>query len=125
VADRWLRHGRGDILLLRLTGAECCSRARKASIVQAKRYKDAVGVNHVRELAGAMEEKRAGHGILVTTAWFTPRTWQKAREHGRIELIDGSRLVYLIKEYLGKDVLISVKRPRSATTGPISSAAVS
>jgi len=93
------------------------------SIVQAKRYKNAVGVNHVRELAGAMEEKRAGHGILVTTAWFTPRTWQKAREHGRIELIDGSRLVYLIKEYLGKDVLIGIKRPRTATTGPLPPAA--
>lgn len=88
------------------------------SIVQAKRYKDAVGVNHVRELAGAIEEKKAGHGILITTAWFTPRTWQKAAEHGRIELIDGSRLIYLIKEHLGKDVLIGIKRPRTATTGP-------
>lgn len=28
------------------------------SIVQAKRYKAAVGVSHVRELAGAMEEKK-------------------------------------------------------------------
>ena len=89
------------------------------SIVQAKRYKNAVGVNHVRELAGAMEEKKAGHGILVTTAWFTPRTWQKATEHGRIELIDGSRLIYLIKEHLGKDVLIGIRRPRTATTGPL------
>lgn len=90
----------------------------RLSIVQAKRYKNAVGVSHIRELAGAIEEKKAGHGILVTTSWFTPRSWQKAREHGRIELIDGSRLAYLIKEHLGKDVLIGIKRPRSATTGP-------
>lgn len=91
----------------------------RLSIVQAKRYKDAVGVNHIRELAGAIEEKKAGHGILVTTSWFTPRSWEKAREHGRIELIDGNRLIYLIKEHLGKDVLIGIKRPRTATTGPV------
>jgi restriction system protein len=90
----------------------------RLSIVQAKRYKDAVGVSHIRELAGAIEEKKAGHGILVTTSWFTPRSWEKAREHGRIELIDGSRLIYLIKEHLQKDVLIGIKRPRTATTGP-------
>lgn len=90
----------------------------RLSIVQAKRYKDAVGVNHIRELAGAIEEKKAGHGILVTTSWFTPRSWQKAHEHGRIELIDGNRLTYLIKEHLGKDVLIGIKRPKTATTGP-------
>jgi restriction endonuclease Mrr len=41
------------------------------AIVQAKRYSIAVGVNHIRELAGAVEEKKAGKGILVTTSWFT------------------------------------------------------
>ncbi|MEU7978875.1 restriction endonuclease [Micromonospora sp. NPDC049081] len=65
-----------------------------------------------------MEERKAGHGILVTTSWFTPRSWQKAREHGRIELIDGNRLTYLIKKHLGKDVLTGIKRPRTATTEP-------
>jgi restriction system protein len=71
------------------------------SIVQAKRYSKVVGVAHVRELAGAIEEKKAGHGILVTTSWFTPGCWQKAHEHGRMELFDGERLIYMIKEYLG------------------------
>jgi restriction system protein len=93
------------------------------TIIQAKRYKDIVGVNHIRELAGAMEEKKAGHGILVTTSWFTGGGWQKARDHGRIELIDGSRLVHLVKEHLGKDVLIGIKRPKNANTGPAASAA--
>ncbi|MGH3712479.1 MAG: restriction endonuclease [Micromonosporaceae bacterium] len=90
------------------------------SIVQAKRYRGVVGVSHVRELAGAMEEKKAGWGILVTTSWFTDGCWKKARDHGRMELIDGERLVYLIKEHLGKDVLIGIpKRPRPR--GPRSS----
>lgn len=83
------------------------------SIVQAKRYSKAVGISHVRELAGAMEEKKAGWGILITTSWFTPKCWEKAREHSRMELIDGPRLKHLVKEHLGKDVLISVDRPRS------------
>ena len=62
--------------------------------------------SHVRELAGAMEEKKAGWGILITTSRFTPICEQKAREHSRMELIDGNRLVWLIKEHLGKKVLI-------------------
>lgn len=86
------------------------------SIVQAKRHSKVVGVSHVRELAGAMEEKKAGHGILVTTSWFTTGCWQKAREHGRMELFDGPRLLSMIKEHLGKDVLIGIDRPRSADT---------
>jgi restriction system protein len=82
-------------------------------IVQAKRWSKVVGVSHVRELAGAMEEKKAGWGVLVTTSWFTEGCWQKAREHGRMELIDGDRLTYLIKKHLGKDVLIGIEnRPR-------------
>ncbi|WP_420813653.1 restriction endonuclease [Planosporangium thailandense] len=66
----------------------------------------------------AWEEKKVGHGILVTTSWFTAGGWQKARDHGRIELVDGQRWVHLIKEHLGKDVLIGMKRPRNASTGP-------
>jgi restriction system protein len=87
-------------------------------IVQAKRYSKVVGVSHIRELAGAMEEKRAGHGILVTTSWFTSGCWQKAREHGRMELFDGPRLKSMIKEHLGKDVLIGIDRPNGASGGP-------
>ena len=87
------------------------------TIVQAKHYKNVVGVNHIRELAGAMEEKKAGRGILVTTSWFTSGGWQKAREHGRMELIDGARLIYLIKQHLDKDVLIGIARPRNVAPG--------
>lgn len=83
------------------------------SIIQAKRYSKVVGISHVRELAGAIEEKKAGWGILITTSWFTAKCWDKAREHGRMELIDGERLTYLIKEHLGKDVVIGIpNRPR-------------
>ncbi|MBO3741615.1 restriction endonuclease [Actinoplanes flavus] len=86
------------------------------TIIQAKHYKNVVGVNHIRELAGAMEEKKAGRGILVTTSWFTPGGRQKAYEHGRMQLVDGQNLIFLIKKYTGKDVVISVKRPKNAAS---------
>jgi restriction system protein len=38
-----------------------------------------------------------------------------------MELFDGPRLRALIKERLGKDVLIGVDRPRNAATGPTES----
>jgi restriction system protein len=60
-----------------------------------------------------MEEKRAGWGILITTSSFTSGCEQKAREHGRMELIDGQRLVWFIREHLGKEVVIgSFSKPR-------------
>ena len=78
------------------------------TVVQAKRYKpsNVLGPNHYRELAGTMEEKKAGWGVLVTTSRFTAGCEQKAREHGRMQLIDGQRLTWLIREYLGREVLI-------------------
>lgn len=65
-----------------------------------------------------MEGKKAGRGILVTTSWFTPGGRQKSHEHGRMLLVDGQNPVFLIKKYVGKDVIIGVKRPRSATSIP-------
>lgn len=78
------------------------------AVVQAKRYRpdNVLGPSHYRELAGTMEEKKAGWGVLVTTSRFTAGCEQKARDHGRMQLIDGNRLIWLIKDYLGKDVLI-------------------
>ncbi len=82
------------------------------SIVQAKRYKAAIGPQHIRELAGAMEEKRASRAILMTTSWFTPGARRKAAEHNRMTLMDGQNLVALIKEHLHKDVLAGAVPPQ-------------
>lgn len=90
------------------------------TVVQAKKYSRVLGVSHIRELVGAMDEKRAGRGILVTTSWFTSGCWTKAKDNGRIELIDGARLCALTRDHLGKDVLIGGTgkrgdRPASST----------
>lgn len=82
------------------------------TIVQAKKYTRVLGVNHIRELVGAMDEKRAGRAILVTTSWFASGCWTKASDNGRIELIDGPRLRHLVKQHMGKDVLVAPRRSR-------------
>ncbi|MGE3414335.1 MAG: restriction endonuclease [Dehalococcoidia bacterium] len=77
------------------------------TIVQAKKYTRVLGVNHIRELVGAMDEKRAGRGVLVTTSWFASGCWTKASENGRVELIDGPRLRHLCRDHLQLDVLVA------------------
>lgn len=88
------------------------------TIVQAKKYTRVLGVNHIRELVGAMDEKRAGRGILVTTSWFTSGCWTKASENGRVELIDGPRLRWLVQEHLKRDVLVAPPAGRARTWSP-------
>jgi restriction system protein len=83
------------------------------AIVQAKKYTRVLGVNHIRELVGAMDEKRAGRGILVTTSWFSSGCWTKASENGRVELIEGSHLRHMCQEYLQLDVLVASPSARA------------
>jgi restriction system protein len=81
-------------------------------IIQAKRYRNAVGVHAIRELAGVMEDKHATTGILVTTSWVTKDGHEFKSRHGRIQIFECEELTYLCKEHLGLDVLISLpKRP--------------
>jgi restriction system protein len=83
-------------------------------IIQAKRYSKLVGVEAVQALAGVVEHKRAAKGILITTSWFGRASHDFARQHGRLQLIEGPELKYLIKEHLGKDVIpgpVPPKRP--------------
>jgi len=80
-------------------------------IIQAKRYRGAVGVEPVRALAGVMDDKHATTGILVTTSWVTKDGHDFAQRHGRIRLIECEEIKYLCKEHLGLDVLISLPKP--------------
>lgn len=80
-------------------------------IIQAKRYRGAVGVEAIRALAGVMEDKHATKGILVTTSWVTKDGHAFATRHGRIEIMECEHVKYLCKEHLGLDVLISLPKP--------------
>jgi len=82
-------------------------------LIQAKRYSRCVPANDVRALAGSVEEKRATHGILVTTAWVGPESKAFAARNNRLRIIEGGELKHLLAEYLHLDIRIDLaRRPR-------------
>lgn len=83
-------------------------------VIQAKRYKNIVGLEAVHALAGVIDDKDAAKGILVTTSWFGKASYDFTRRNGRIQLIDGRKLKWMLRDHLDKDVLIGLPTtPRS------------
>lgn len=67
-------------------------------VIQAKRYKNTVGVSAVRDLYGALQNEGASKGILVTTSGYGQASFEFAKNKP-IELIDGANLLYLLHEH--------------------------
>ena len=66
-------------------------------VIQAKRYKNVVGVSAVRDLYGTMINEGANKGILVTTSHYGKDAYDFA--NGKpIELFDGGSLLYLLNQ---------------------------
>ncbi len=74
-------------------------------VIQAKRYKHTVGVSAVRDLFGTVQNEGASKGILVTTSGYGKASFEFA-EGKPLELLSGSNLLYLLKEYAGVDARI-------------------
>jgi restriction system protein len=66
-------------------------------VIQAKRYKNTVGVSAVRDLYGTMMNEGANKGILVTTKSYGPDAYEFSKDKP-IELIDGGGLIYLLEQ---------------------------
>jgi restriction system protein len=66
-------------------------------IIQAKRYKNTVGVSAVRDLYGTMLNEGASKGILVTTSSYGPDAYEFSKDKP-MELIDGGGLLYLLDQ---------------------------
>jgi len=76
-------------------------------VIQAKRYKNTVGVSAVRDLFGTMQNEGATKGILVTTSGYGKASHEFA--NGKpLELIDGGGLLFLLSEHAGMDAKIEV-----------------
>jgi restriction system protein len=74
-------------------------------VIQAKRYKNTVGVSAVRDLFGTMQNEGASKGILVATSGYGKAAFEFA--NGKpIELLAGSNLLYLLKEHAKVDAKI-------------------
>lgn len=66
-------------------------------VIQAKRYKNVVGVSAVRDLYGTMINEGANKGILVSTSHYGKDAYEFAKDKP-MELIDGGGLLYLLEQ---------------------------
>jgi restriction system protein len=74
-------------------------------IIQAKRYKNTVGVSAVRDLFGTMQNEGASKGILVTTSGYGKSSFEFA-DNQPLELLDGRNLLFLLAEHAGIEARI-------------------
>jgi len=74
-------------------------------VIQAKRYAGTVGVSAVRDLFGTVHNEGASKGILVTTSGYGKASFEFA-ENKPLELLDGTNLLYLLREHAGVEARI-------------------
>jgi hypothetical protein len=77
-------------------------------VIQAKQYRNVVGVQIVHALAGAIKDKNAVKGVLVTTSWVGKAGRDYAARNGGIEIIEGHQLKAMLQEHLGIDSRIGL-----------------
>ena len=73
-------------------------------VIQAKRYSHTVGVSVVRDLYGALQDRRASKGIVVTTSSYGPDAYKFVADKP-LELIDGIKLVMLLRSHMGLEAV--------------------
>lgn len=85
-------------------------------VFQAKRYKDIVSPNTIRDFRGSMSAN-VDKGLVITTGRFTQEAKKEAQREGAlpIDLIDGDELVEKLKE-LGMGVEIELVEKVSINT---------
>lgn len=76
-------------------------------VIQAKRYKNTVGVSAVRDLFGTVQNEGASKGILVTTSGYGQASFDFA-DGKPLELLSGSNLLYLLQEHAGIEAKIEM-----------------
>ena len=68
------------------------------TVIQAKRYVNVVDVSAVRDLFGTVMNEGANKGILVTTSYYGPESYEFAKDKP-LELINGQQLLGLLEQY--------------------------
>jgi restriction system protein len=74
-------------------------------VIQAKRYKNTVGVAAVRDLFGTVHNEGASKGILVATSGYGSASFEFAAGKP-LELLDGANLLYLLANHAGIEAKI-------------------
>jgi restriction system protein len=76
-------------------------------VIQAKRYKNTVGVSAVRDLFGTVQNEGASKGILITTSGYGKASFEFA-DGKPLELLSGSNLLYLLVQNVGIEAKIEM-----------------
>jgi restriction system protein len=83
---------------------------RELIIIQCKRYRDNVGLKHLKELLGTVTDRKATKGVLVTPGNFTRDAIKKANLNPQIELLGGLALQNLLAQHLGARWVVNLDR---------------
>lgn len=94
-----LSHDFGADLVVRM--------GRKKIVVQAKRWKDYVGIKAVQEVVGSISYYHAKGSMVITNSYFTKSAWELARANGvvlitrrgLIRMLEGCTLGELYRQY--------------------------
>lgn len=77
-------------------------------IIQAKRWNILTSPSNVRDLYGTMMHEQASRGILVTTSWFGPESYEFANGK-QLTLINGQELLGLLDKF-GYNARITLRK---------------
>lgn len=77
-------------------------------VVQAKRYKEKVGIKAVQEAIGAREYYKADKAMVITSSHFTPNARNLA-ESGSVELWDREKLKSVMQQVQGRVLIDEMK----------------
>lgn len=77
-------------------------------VVQAKRWKDKVGITAIQEVVGAIGHYGASKGLVITNNYFTPNAKALAKSNN-IELWDRDKLIEIMSKNQGKEISETVK----------------
>jgi restriction system protein len=78
-------------------------------VIQAKRYKEKVGIKAVQEVIGAKGFYKADKAMVITCSYFTPNAKNLAKECN-IELWDRPMLKSIMEKVQGKELVDEMKR---------------
>ncbi len=77
-------------------------------VIQAKRWKQTVGIEAVQQVIGAIKYYNAHKGIVITNSYFSENAHQLAKSNG-LELWDRTKLIELMSKNGGSRIAQQVK----------------
>jgi restriction system protein len=80
-------------------------------VVQAKRWKNSVGVDAIQQVIGAIKHYDANKGMVVTNSTFTENAYELANSNG-IELWDRKKLIEVMNKAKGKEIINNIVKDK-------------